>query len=228
MKLKTVSTGAGILCLIILIAGAEYWFKEKNNPNFKAPENTVVNTPSPIPPSSSLASSGVTVTSSKPDTGGTIATDPQTAVKKGMSLKKYSGPSVDQILSSQNLVPTVTKEASLLNLSSGTETSVLTVVLLKNNDRAALFSWVETPDVKTLFSALKQALQEQFSPGVKGLTDELRNQPNGPSYDYLSFTDPAISPEKVIFIRVRTRLYEFHIVSGQEDTVDKLIAELCK
>jgi hypothetical protein len=223
-----------IFVVIVLLAGTQYWFKERQNPNLVVSQ------------SSSSTALGPTVPSVQPGTGqilvgsfssfssaaaitGTGSGMNPIVVKKGISLKKYSGPAVETILAALQLVPVQTSEASLLKLSAGQDAlKVNTVVLLRNNDRAALFSWLESDDVKTLFSALKQALQEQFSPQVKDLIDETRTQENGPPLDYLSFTDPAISPEKVVFIRVRTRLYEFHIAAGQEDTINRLITELDK
>lgn len=102
------------------------------------------------------------------------------------------------------------------------------MVLLLNNDRAALFSWIEGDNTKMIFQSVKQALQEQFSPKVTGLIDQTLTSENGPPIDMLAFSDPAISSEKVIFIRVRDRLYEFHIAEKGAEAVSALIAELSK
>ena len=146
-------------------------------------------------------------------------------VKKGASTKKKSGVDVHATLATLGLTPEKTSEASLLQLTTQ-GAAVETTVLLLNNDRAALFAWVESDNVKTIFSSLKQALQEQFSPKLVDLIDETRTQDAGPPYDILSFTDPAISAEKVIFIRVRNRLYEFHVAANGQSMIDPLIAAL--
>ena len=107
-------------------------------------------------------------------------------------------------------------------------TTVHTLVLLQKNDRAALFSWVESDNVKTIFSTLKQSLQESFSTKLQNLIDETLTPTDGPPVDVLSFTDPAIAPEKVIFIRVRNRLYEFHVAAKSETAISQLIGALSK
>lgn len=169
-----------------------------------------------------------------PDTTGTTTSEAMMSssassmfVKKGVSTKKSSGVDVPTALASLQLVPTQTSETGLLGLSVQGG-SVQTMVLLLNNDRAALFSWIQDDDVKTIFNGLKQALQEQFSPKLSGLVDETVTQDKGPIVDILSFTDPAISAEKVVFLRVRTRLYEVHITPKSEATMQRLIEELKK
>ncbi len=204
------------------IAGADYVLKERPREIALQPETetgTVMSSESSQPqvvptdpgPSSSPASG---------------SNSSSTVVKKGVSTKKKVGPDVPAVLASLQLMPTATSEESLLDLIHGSGS--LTMVLLANNDRAALFSWVENDDVKTIFSALKQALQEQFSPQLKNLVDETRTPDTGPPTDVLSFFDPAISPEKVIFLRVRTRLYEFHVAEKGTELVNRLIEELSK
>ncbi len=148
-------------------------------------------------------------------------------VKKGTSTKKKSGIDIPATLASLQLTTAPANEQSLLSLSAQ-GAKVDTVVLLFRNDRAALFSWIESDDVKTIFSSLKLALQEQFSPEITGLTDTTQTPPNGPPVDILSFRDPAISPEIVLFIRVRNRLYEFHIAESGSEVISKLIGELSK
>ena len=146
-------------------------------------------------------------------------------IKKGVSLKKKSSVDVPSTLASLQFALQQTSDVSLLQrIARGMD--VQTVVLLQNNDRAALFSWLESDDVKTVFAQLKQALQEQFSPKLQGLIDETLAPTDGPPVDVLSFFDPAISPEKVIFIRVRNRLYEFHVAARSEAAISLLIAAL--
>lgn len=148
-------------------------------------------------------------------------------VKKGVSTKKRSSIDIPTTLASLQLQTSSTSEKSLLSLNAQ-GAKVETTVLLFNNDRAALFSWIESDDVKTIFSSLKQTLQEQFSPQLTGLTDTTQTPQNGPPVDILSFKDPAISPEVVLFIRVRNRLYEFHIAEKGSEVISRLIGELSK
>ncbi len=149
-------------------------------------------------------------------------------VKKGQSTKKQSNVNVDNVLASLQLVARPTDEASLLALTVNDPSLVKTMALLRNNDRALLFAWAEGDQVKTILSAIKQALQDQFSGKLSGLVDETRTQENGPPYDILSFTDPAISTERIIFLRVRNRLYEIHVAANGADVVDALLAALTK
>lgn len=224
MRLRTAGIGVIVVAAAALLAGADYWFKERTNQTIPEPQTTIGT--QNLPPS--LAGSGVLTAGSGPGAvSGALATRPG-VVKKGASLKKYTGPVIENVLASLQLIKAETKEASLLKLVAPEGISVRTNVLLLNNDRAALFSWTESDDVKTLFSALKQALQEQFSPKVQDLIDETRTQENGPPVDILSFFDPAISAEKVVFLRVRTRLYELHFAKEKEGTMNRLIGELSK
>ncbi len=148
-------------------------------------------------------------------------------MKKGVSTKKKTSVNVAELLALLQFIPQETQEQSLLSrIAEGMP--VETMVLLQNNDRVALFSWLESADAKSVFTALKQAQQEQFSPQLEDLVDETRTSEDGPPVDFLSFTDPAISPEKVIFVRVRNRLYEFHVAGMGSETIDRLIEELSK
>ena len=150
-----------------------------------------------------------------------------TFVKKGVSTRKKSGVDVSDVLARLQFIETTANEASILQLTASI-TKPHTEVLLQNNDRAALLSWIESDDVKMIFSAVKQALQEQFSPKLKDLVDETQTQTDGPPVDILSFIDPTISAEKIVFLRVRTRLYEFHIAPKSEVAVQGLIEALSK
>ena len=201
------------------LAGADYVVKERPREIVQPETDTGAVMPEPEQPQVPVP----TEPRSEPSSGSSSSSN---VVKKGVSTKKKAGPDVLAVLASLQLTPTATSEASLIGLTNGSGS--LTMVLLADNDRAALFSWIENDDVKTMFSALKQALQEQFSPGLKDLTDETRTPETGPPVDILSFYDPAISPEKVIFLRVRTRLYELHVAEKGTELVNRLIEELSK
>jgi len=211
MRLQTAGIGVIVVLTAALLAVTDYWFKERTQQTVTEPLTTIGT--QNLPPSTTGS--------------GTISPGPR-VVKKGVSLKKYTGPVIENVLASLQLIKVETNEASLLQLIAPEGLSVRTNVLLLNNDRAALFSWTESDDVKTLFSALKQALQEQFSPKVQDLIDETSTQENGPPVGILSFFDPAISAEKVVFLRVRTRLYELHFAKEKEGMMNRLIAELSR
>lgn len=189
-------------------------------------EAAVISESGSLSSSSQTTLTGTTVTGD----GNSFMSAPLSAprvVKKGVSTKKKNSVDIPSLLVSHQFIVTQSGEASLLQrIEQGT--NVQTVVLLQNNDRIALFSWIESDNTKAIFASLKQALQEQFSPKVTGLIDQTLVSDNGPPVDMLSFFDPAISPEKVIFIRVRDRLYEFHVAESGTDPIGALIAELSK
>lgn len=101
-------------------------------------------------------------------------------------------------------------------------------VLLKKNDRAGMLAWVESPAVKTYYLILKEALHASFSPEVRDLVDETQKREGHPVRNLLTFKDPGISEERIAFVRVRQRLYEFHITEDAEDMIFALIEELTK
>ncbi len=210
--------GSALAIVIVLLAGADEWFKERPHRLALAQQNAAEEGTQPGPTDDTQTSASSTSSSA--------ASQPM-IIKKGTSTRKNSGIDVQAVLASLQLVPQPTAEASLLKLSAQ-GVSVQTVVLLSNNDRAALFSWIESDDVKTVFSALKSALQEQFSPKLQNLVDVTRTPENGPPADVLSFSDPAISPESIMFLRVRNRLYELHIVEKSKNAIEQLIAALSK
>lgn len=135
---------------------------------------------------------------------------------------------MEDVLAKLQLVKQETNEASFLLLTAPDKTKVKTHVLLRNNDRAFLFSWIESDDVKSIFAGLKKALQEQFSGKVTDLVDETQTPTGGPLVDYLSFVDPALSAERIVFLRVRTRLYELHVAENGDAVLDQLVTELSK
>ncbi len=235
--------GAALVLIVVTIGLADYFIKERPG---ELPVSEEIAVPvleesqeEAMASSSSSTSERVpeptilpTETVPEPETEAPItetsaSSSSRRIVKKGVSTKKKSGIDVPATLASLQLIVTPANENSLLSFSAQ-GAKVETMVLLFNNDRAALFSWIESDDVKTIFSSLKQALQEQFSPELTGLTDTTQTPPNSPPVDILSFKDPAISPEVVLFIRVRNRLYEFHIAETGSEVISRLIGELSK
>ncbi len=173
----------------------------------------------PAGSSGSVASTGVSVSSSSSS---------KRVVKKGTSTKKKAGIDVGAVFSQLQLITQQTDETGFLTFVMRDPSSVKTWVLLRNNDRAYLFSWVDSPDAKPIFGSLKQALSEQFSGKLTDLIDETRTPEGGPPVDILSFFDPTLSPEKIVFLRVRTRLYEIHAAKNGEETLDALVTNLSK
>lgn len=210
----TLRIGSVLVLAIVLLAVADYVWKEKPHLAELAAQNAATEAQTAMTESSSSSASSFSSAGNR-------------IVRKGTSTRKNSGVDVQAVLASLQLIAQPTNEASLLKLSAQ-GVNVQTVVLLSNNDRAALFSWIESDDVKTVFSALKTALQEQFSPKLQNLVDETMAPGNGPPVDVLSFNDPAISPEDVMFLRVRNRLYELHIAEKGKEVIEQLIAALSK
>ncbi|MDD5026361.1 MAG: hypothetical protein PHH13_03215 [Candidatus Peribacteraceae bacterium] len=141
---------------------------------------------------------------------------------------KANGPDVDQTLAANQLTANPTDERSLLQgiVTDGTE--VKTRVLMINGDRAGLISWVDSPKVKLYFLSLKEALSQSFSAEVRDLVDETQQPAGKPVRNLLSFSDPGIAEERLAFMRVRERLYEFHITAGSDDAIFVLIDALSK
>lgn len=232
---------AGIVILILCggLAAADFVLTE--GPHMIAMQNPTDTLPLAELPSSSSSSSSSLSSSSSAMTSSSMASSeapviPENSssttgstpgvVKKGVSTKKASGINVENVLAKLQLVTQETNEASFLLLTAPDKSKVKTYVLLRNNDRAFLFSWMESDDVKSIFAGLKQALQEQFSGKVTDLVDETRTPAGGPLVDYLTFVDPALSAERIVFLRVRTRLYELHVAENGDALLEQLIAEL--
>lgn len=142
------------------------------------------------------------------------------------AVAKQTGPDVEAVAGSQNLTLHETSEISLIAQVVRDGTSVETHAVLSNNDRVGSVSWVDSPNVKEYFIALKEALLTAFSPNVTDLRDETVQNAGAPTRNILTFLDPSISAERVIFVRVRERLYEFRLTAGKEETMGTLIDTL--
>jgi len=143
-------------------------------------------------------------------------------------VKKQTGPNVIAVAEGQKFTATDgTGDQSLLAQVLPAEQVQTNVrVLMRGNDRAGLVAWVESPDVKLYFLSLKDALHASFSPGITDLVDALEQRTDRPPRNVLSFRDPGISEEKLVFVRVRERLYEFHIAEGKQAEMNALIDKL--
>ncbi len=132
-----------------------------------------------------------------------------------------------KILTNLGFEVRATKEQSFLMDLLG-ETPPTTVVILQNNDRIALLSWVQQGDVKSLLSSLKEALLSSFSNDVRDLIDTTTHEVGKPVIDTLSFIDPSLSSDRITFIRVRELLFEIHLPIGREKDIEDLMMELQK
>ena len=146
----------------------------------------------------------------------------------GEGTRKITGPNVLDILFLQNFtVVDPTKERSLVEQIIPSDVATIqTKVLMKDDDRIGLIAWTESPQVKIYFLALKEALHSTFSPEMHDLIDEVQEQPGRPTRNLLTFVDPTINEERIVFVRVRERLYEFHVAEGHDDTVFELVEAL--
>ncbi len=97
------------------------------------------------------------------------------------------------------------------------------VVLLAPEDRSAFLAWTDSADSQGDFDKIKRLVHSSFSSGARDIIDERQTEAGKPQRDVLSFLDPAIHPERLLFVRCGGRLYEFHIAPGQEAQVDRLL-----
>ncbi len=143
-----------------------------------------------------------------------------------LGVAKMGGVPVEDILKKNGIAASDVQEQSLIARVAASKTAVHTVALLKNNDRIALMVWIETPDVKDYFQAIKDALHASFSPAVTDLKDVTDTLPSGATRNSLSFKDPAIGAERMIFVRIRQQLFEFHVTDGKDKDVQGVIEAL--
>lgn len=141
---------------------------------------------------------------------------------------KQTGPDVVAIATAQGFTVAETTEQNLLPhvIPLGARSTFSTHVLLKDDDRAATIGWIDAPDVKAIFTALRKNLRPQFSAELEDLIDETQSEPGKPPRDILSFRDPGILDDRAVFVRVRERLYELHVKEDRVSDIDKLIDAL--
>jgi hypothetical protein len=162
------------------------------------------------------------VVQQQPDTP-TVTPAPTGGVRKAL------GPDILQTLVSNNFTFDDTRERFILTkVLEGNQDTVTTKALLIKGDRAGAIGWISSPNVKKHYLVLKEALHSAFTPEVKDLLDETQRRENHPTRNLLTFFDPGILPERVVFVRVRERLYEFHISEGSSNAIFNLIEGLTK
>tara|TARA_Y100000310_G_scaffold175693_1_gene175745 strand:+ start:1612 stop:2217 length:606 start_codon:yes stop_codon:yes gene_type:complete len=142
-------------------------------------------------------------------------------------VRKATGPDILQTLVSNQFTFNDTREKFILApVLRDSSDSLEAKALLIDGDRAGAIGWVSSPNVKKHYLVLKEALHSAFTPEVKDLLDETQRRENHPTRNLLTFLDTGILPERVVFVRVRERLYEFHIVEGSSEAIFNLIEDL--
>jgi len=154
--------------------------------------------------------------------------DASTGSSLQQGTRKMGGPNVLEILTAEKLSFMDSKrERSLIEQVIPSDiASIESKVLVQDGDRVGLIAWTESPEVKIYFLALKEALHSTFSPQMKDLVDEVQEREGRPPRNLLTFLDPTINSERVVFIRIRERLYEFHISEEKDDIIYDLIESL--
>ncbi|TSC79189.1 MAG: hypothetical protein G01um101425_826 [Candidatus Peregrinibacteria bacterium Gr01-1014_25] len=104
--------------------------------------------------------------------------------------------------------------------------SLHTMLVADGGDYAGSVTWMETADAKATLSAVKDALLPAFSPQVSGLQDITDGGDGGPVRNIVRFSDPALSVDAVVLLRVRNRLLEIHVAAGHEEKMEKAIEAL--
>ena len=204
--MRAAVVGTTLVTVLLAIGAADYWFVER-----------------PQIPAGSSASSGSAVSSEAMDGSSASVQSP---VKKGV--QKQSTQTVQELMQAIGISVQDTQEKSLLERINPSSTPVQTKVLLAENDRGALLSWMDTPDAKTIFFALKQSLLPTLSQQTANLIDKTVEPDDGPPYDLLSFNDPTISQGTIIFVRVRTRLYSLEVAPGRESAMRQVLDALTR
>lgn len=214
---------AGILTLMVALGAADAVLIEGGLPKAVLPDE-------PYQQASESSSSREPATSLP--TGQAGNPELSSAVSESSSssiagIKKAMGPDVLLTLTKLGFEIEASDELTILRtVIPAQEARVDTYVLLLDGDRAGLIAWTESSNVKNYFLALKEALHASFSPRVKDLLDETQRLPGKPPRNFLTFLDEGLSPERLVFLRVRERLYELRIAEGRDAEMFELMEEL--
>ncbi len=141
-------------------------------------------------------------------------------------IAKMPEPAVFPILQEQGFAVANTTEPELLQRAIPVTLPLTSQVLLLDNDRVATIAWVETPEVKNIFTLLRRQLRASFTAELRDLIDETQTEPGKPPRDVVSFFDPGMNASRLVFVRVRQRLYELHVTPGKEAEMDRLVNAL--
>lgn len=212
-KLGTTLAFLGVLIILALadtsLTQTQWW-----QPSGKPTPKTVITAGTVHSTSSETASSTKTSTSGNSSTSSTVGSAATVQ------------PDLMKIFTKLGYDTQTTREKSIVEKVIPAKVTVQSVVLLKENDRVMQVSWIDVPEVKLYFSALKEALHGSFTDRMIDLVDETQERPNKPVRNVLSFLDPNIHEDRLLFVRVRQRLYEFHITQNQEPAAQTLMDAL--
>lgn len=114
------------------------------------------------------------------------------------------------------------------------EGSVLrSIVILKKDDdlsadldRVASAFWFRSPNADVLFKTLKSQVFDLLTDEVFDLVDETLRHEGYSEIEMLGFSDPGVFEDRIVFVRIRDELYEFHVGEGREEVVNGLILEI--
>jgi hypothetical protein len=137
--------------------------------------------------------------------------------------KRQTGTINDTLIELGYTVQPTDERSMLEQVVDTTTTPVNTLTILKDGDRVGAIVSLQSPDVKTYFASLKEALLAAFSPDVKDLEDVTRVDPGLPIRNELTFLDPKLSEERLYFMRSREMLVEGHAVVGKEEEMRKIL-----
>jgi hypothetical protein len=181
---------------------------------------SVYNSSAAVEENSVSSATSVTATSSAATT---VSVVQPSSIAQSTGVKKQSGPDVQSLVQENGYTTAPSDALSFIAQVAGSESQIHSLAILQDGDRAGSVTWVESADVKNQFIALKEALLTSFSPQVRDLKDETLQGDDLPVRNQLSFFDPSLSTEKLFFVRVRERLFEFHITNGKDEAMKSLI-----
>lgn len=134
---------------------------------------------------------------------------------------------IKDLLAQHGLTYRDTEEYALIRTVVAKNTAATeNYVVLYQGDRAGTIAWAQTPQAKRSFLQLKEALHSMFSPNVADLTDETQRRPGKPMRDLLTFIDPHLTEERLVFLRVGNLLVEMHIAPKKEELMFGLLEKL--
>ena len=140
---------------------------------------------------------------------------------------RNQGPDVKDVLQNRDFTLADVREKVILeDIIPQKEATLQSYVLLKKGDRIGMIAWTDSPRVKQYYLALKEALHSAFTAKVQNLLDETQRREGHPIRNLLTFIDTGLFPERIVFVRVRERLYEFHVKEGSSEEIFNLIEEL--
>ncbi len=206
MSQKLITT-SGVLIVMALLASADIILLE-GSPSYKIRLAETGEVPEPV------------IDRQKPEP---IITPPPEG-----GVRKNHGPNVLKTLGLRNFEVQETNEKIILRSTVTGGDTVEARALLIDGDRAGVIAWVSSPNVKKHYLVLKEALHSAFTPEVQDLLDETQRRENRPTRNLLTFYDPGLLPERVVFIRVRERLYEVHVAEGASEELFNVIEDLTK